>query len=124
MIFHHPLSSFPTSSNPYLPKRQATKKSIGLREIETLVGKLNHITIGAPWLKFIMGQLYVLVALALCVSQAHLITSSAVFREIVRALYAAPPPGADANTYVSFFAGDKAGRIHHSPRLFHINRTL
>jgi hypothetical protein len=99
------------------------RKSFRLREIETLVGKLNHIVISAPWSKFIMGQLCVSVASALCVSEAHLITSSAAFREIVRALHAAPPPGADVNTY-SFFAGDKARRIHHSPRLFHINRTL
>jgi hypothetical protein len=100
------------------------RKSFRLREIEILVGKLNHVAIGAPWLKFLMGQLYVSIASALRVSEAHLISSSAAFREVVRALHAPPPPGAHTGTYVSFFAGDKSRRIHHSTRLFHINRTL
>ena len=100
------------------------RKSFRLREIEALVGRLNHVAIGAPWLKFLMGQLYVSNASALRISEAHLITSSTAFHKVVRALRAAPPPGANTSLYVSFFAGDKACRIHHSNCLFHINRTL
>ncbi|KAL3790760.1 hypothetical protein HJC23_010039 [Cyclotella cryptica] len=100
------------------------RKSFCLCEMETLVGKLNHVAIGTPWLKSIMGQLFVSIASGLRVSEVHLVTSSAAFHEVARALHAAPPPGADTTTYVSFFAGNKARRIHHSTRLFHINRTL
>jgi hypothetical protein len=100
------------------------RKSFRLREIETLVGKLNHVAIGAPWLKFLMGQLYASIASALRISEAHLISTSAAFRDVVRALRAEPPPGADPSVYSSFFTGDKARRIHHSTQLFHINRTL
>jgi hypothetical protein len=32
------------------------RKSFTLREIETLVGKLNHMALAAPWLRFLMAQ--------------------------------------------------------------------
>jgi len=65
-------------------------KSFTLHEIETIVGKLNHISLAALWLKFILVQVYVSIASALHYSKAHLIHTNASFRAILKALKIQP----------------------------------
>jgi len=99
------------------------RKSFTLREIETLVGKLNHMALAAPWLKFLMAQVYTSTASSLRCSEAHLIATSASFQADLKALKHPPVPSAPA-AHTSFFLREHARQVHHNPQCYHINCTL
>jgi hypothetical protein len=47
-----------------------------VKEAEELMGKLNRIAFGAPWLKHLLGNIYASLAAALCINNSHLIRTS------------------------------------------------
>jgi hypothetical protein len=102
----------------------AHRKSFTVHELETLTGKLGHMSISTPWLKFLLGQLYTSAAAALRHSHAHLISTSASFRALLRALRLTPSDPSDSDAYRSFHTSDLARRLHHNPASYFINRTL
>jgi hypothetical protein len=55
------------------------RRSFCVKEAEELTGQLNHIAFGAPWLKYLLGNVYVVLAAALCLNNSHLICTSKRF---------------------------------------------
>jgi len=60
--------------------------SFRVREAEELTGKLNHIAFGAPWLKYLLGNIYTSLASALRINNSHLIHTSKRFRNALRTI--------------------------------------
>jgi len=55
------------------------RKSFTLKEIESLVGKLNQVALSAPWLTHLLSHLYTSITAALHHTGAHLLHSSSAF---------------------------------------------
>jgi hypothetical protein len=97
--------------------------SFKVKEAEELTGKLNHIAFGAPWLKYLLGNIYSSLTTALCLNKAHLIRMSPRFHEALRNIQTAPTSAAgDAKR--AFYTGATARRVHGSNTLHHINTNL
>ena len=86
-----------------------------VNDAEILIGKLNHIAYGAPWLKFLLGHIYSSLAYALQINQAHLICTSHAFWCTLKASRTAPTT-LDGKTQCAFHAGITAWLIHHNKR--------
>lgn len=110
------------------PKR----KSVSIPEIESLTGQLGHISDTAPWLRFLLSQLYMSLAVALGFARAHLICTSKDFRMLLK--QCAPPGKAPSATPLageikeglerSFALSTTAKKVHHSNSPVRINKSL
>jgi hypothetical protein len=107
-FIHDVIKSLTTTWGPH-------HKSFTSWELETLMGKLGHIAIYTPWLKFLLGQLYTLVAAALCHSHTHLISTSTSFHAILYDLRLANSSAADIAAFTSFHLSSMACHVHHNP---------
>jgi hypothetical protein len=87
------------------------------------MGKLNHIAFGAPWLRYLLGNIYALLAVALRVNNSHLIHTSKKFHDTLRAIRRVPPSN-DGDTQCAFYSGATARSIHDCILLHHISREL
>jgi len=94
-----------------------------VREAEELAGKLNHIAFGAPWLKYLLGNIYASLAVALHLNHSHLVSTSKTFRLALRALHWAPPSG-DGNAQCAYHSGATARSIHDCALIHHISSDL
>jgi hypothetical protein len=65
--------------------------SFMVKEGKELAGRLNHTAFGAPWLKYLLGDIYSLLATALRVNNSHLICTSKRFRDALRIIRQTPP---------------------------------
>ena len=110
------ISSLRTTWGPH-------RKSFKAQEAEELTGKLNHIAFSAPWLKFLLGNIYVSLAKALRLNNSHLIRSSQRFRDALRAIRTAgaSPSGAAMQ---AFHTGTTARSVHGCTLLHHIGADL
>jgi hypothetical protein len=94
-----------------------------VKEAEELTGKLNHITSGPPWLKYLLGNIYSLLATALHLNKFHLIRMSPRFREALRKIRTATA-AADGDAKRAFYTGTTARSVHGSNTLQHISIDL
>ena len=90
--------------------------------IERVVGKLNHPANIVPWLKHLMGHLYTSLAAALGQSKCHLIKSSRAFRNLLELITREPSTEEEA-LISSFATAQAASKIHHSKRVYFLNKT-
>ena len=99
------------------------RRSFKAKEAEELTGRLNHIAFSAPWLKFLLGNIYVSLAGALRLNHSHLIRSSQRFRDALRTIHTAgaSPSGVAKR---AFHTGATARSIHGCPLLHHIGADL
>lgn len=57
-----------------------------ISDIETLTGRLGHISETLPWLRFLLAHLYTSVVSVLGLSRAHLISTRKEFRDMLKEL--------------------------------------
>jgi hypothetical protein len=88
-----------------------------------LAGKLNHIALTAPWLQYLMPQLYLSLASALKMNQEEEIRTSRSFRNALRAMRQAPAT-VEGDKTRTFFQSETAKIIHHKKTQYNINTSL
>jgi hypothetical protein len=69
----------------------AHQRTFKVRKAEELAGKLNYIAFGAPWLKYLLANIYASLAAALHLNNSHLMRTSKTFRLALCAIRDAPP---------------------------------
>ena len=94
-----------------------------ISEAEVLTGKLGHISIAAPWLRYLMTHIYCSLAYALKLANWELIRSNAAFRQALRTMKQTPPTPAGSKVK-SFYQAETARQTHRSRRQFRIPNTL
>jgi hypothetical protein len=99
------------------------RRSFKVKEAEELTGKLNHIAFAAPWLKYLLGNIYSSLAAALHLNRAHLIRTSPRFREALREVRMAPNSDNGVEKR-AFYSGTAARLIHGATTLHHIGTDL
>lgn len=99
------------------------RKAFTVKEAEELCGKLNHIAITAPWLKFLMDQLYQSLSCALKLNERQARRTCRSFQESLRALRRLPATPANAKVR-SFHQAQSARLVHLHPHRHYINPTL
>ena len=99
------------------------RRQFTVKEAEELSGKLQHIAITAPWLKFLMGQLCLSIATALKLNEEVARRSIRSFQNALRAMRRLPsePQYEDARR---FHQARVARHPHVQPRPHFINKTL
>ncbi|KAL7525092.1 hypothetical protein ACHAXR_000858, partial [Thalassiosira sp. AJA248-18] len=96
------------------------RKSFTVNEMETVTGMLIFIASCAPWLKFLLSQVYTSVAAALGDNTAHLHRTNKQFRQFIK-----EAKSTDSSHRVATFAQSESARqAHSSPRKHWINKTL
>ena len=66
------------------------RRSFRIKEAKELTGRLTHIVIGAPWLKYLLGNVYASLAAALRLNNSHLIRTSKRFLAALQEICTAP----------------------------------
>ena len=84
---------------------------------------LNHIAFGAPWLKYLLGNIYASLAATLRLNNSHLICTSKTFRNAICAVCWAPP-SMDGDTLCAYYSRATARTIHGCTLLHHISADL
>jgi hypothetical protein len=98
-------------------------RTFKVREAEELAGKLNHIAFGAPWLKYLLGNIYASLAAALRLNNSHLVYTSKTFRNAIHAICWAPP-STDGDAHCAYYSGTTARSIHSCMFCHHISGDL
>ena len=99
------------------------RRSFRTKEAEELTGKLNHIAFGAPWLKYLLGNIYSSIAAALHINKSHLIRTSPRFRDALREIRTSPVTSSDTAKR-AFYTSAAARSVHGAATLHHINTNL
>ena len=99
------------------------RRSFKVKEAEKLTGKFNHITFGAPWLKYLLGNIYSSLTTALRLNKSHLMRMSPHLREALREIHMATTSVASA-AKCAFYTGATARSVHGSTALHHIGTDL
>jgi hypothetical protein len=94
-----------------------------VKEAEELTGKLNHIAFGAPWLKYLLGNIYSSLAAALHLNRSHLIRTSPRFHDALRESRTTTTSASGA-TKRAFYIGSTARSVHGAATLHHIGTDL
>ena len=95
------------------------RKSFTIKEMERITGMLIFIASTAPWMKFLLSQVYKSIAVAIGASTTHLKLTNKAFRKLLSEAKSIEI------TRVSTFAQSEASRlIHASPNKHWINSTL
>ena len=125
------------------------RKTFCIGDIETLAGRLGHISETMPWLRFLMSHVYTSITAALKESEAHLIATNKSFRDMLklaknREVGFSPQKDASGTGYngtkgsntsdgdktqaldleKSFAQSSTAKMIHHNRRAFYVNKSL
>jgi hypothetical protein len=99
------------------------RRSFRVKEAKELMGRLNHIAFGAPWLRYFLGTVYASLAAALRLNNSHLIRTSQRFLAALREICTAPASVAgDAKR--TFYTGKIARSIHGCDQPHFIDRDL
>jgi hypothetical protein len=100
------------------------RRSFKAKEAKELTGKLNHIAFSAPWLKFLLGNIYSSLATALRLNNSHLIRTSWRFCEALHTICSAAT-SATGDAKRAFVTGATSRSIHDGcPILHHIGSDL
>jgi hypothetical protein len=92
-------------------------------EVEELTGKLGHLALTAPWLKYLMTHVYASLAHTLNMNHWALVRSSSSFREGLKRIKQASKDELGQREK-SYFQAENARKIHHSKRIYPFNKTL
>jgi hypothetical protein len=113
------LTSLETTWGPH-------RKQFHVHEAAELAGKLGHMSIAAPWLKFLMTHLYSSLAHALRLNRWDLIQSSRSFREAIKKIrHADLEMDPDhASRVRSFYQAETARGVHANKKRHLINKTM
>lgn len=99
------------------------RKSFTANQTSELCGQLNHIAITAPWLKFLMTQVYASLSAALHLNEKELVRTSKSFRlALNRARHLPDTDGAAKEK--TFYQGEAARQVHRSGKEHYINSSL
>ena len=115
-----------------LTNNWSRQKRFNLREISELAGRLGFVSDTAPWLRFLMSQVYTSIAAAIGYNRAHLYTTQGSFRDMVKmsrrggnARYDNLTLRFDSTAREITFAQSGIGKaIHGAKRTFYLNGTL
>ena len=99
------------------------RREFSVQEAAELAGKLNHIAITAPWLKFLMSQVYESLACALKLNEVTAMRTSKSFRVAIKALQQSRHLG-PADPIHTFHQGEVARAVFHHSAKHYINSTL
>ena len=99
------------------------RKQFTVKEAEELSGKLQHIAITAPWLKFLLTQICASLAAALKLNEEVARRSIRSFQNALKALRRLPP-GAEHEDARRFHQARVARHPHLHPKPHFINKTL
>jgi hypothetical protein len=99
------------------------RHSFKAKEGEELTGKLNHIAFGAPWLKYLLGNTYLLLAVTLRLNKSHQIHTSPRFRDALRKIRTVTS-SAEGAVKPAFYTGATTRSVHGSNTLHHISTDL
>ena len=88
-----------------------------------LTGRLNHIAFSAPWLKYLLGNIYSSLATALCLNNSHLLCTSQHFFNALCILHTVPL-SKDGYTMQTFHDSANAKFVHSCTLLHHISVNL
>jgi hypothetical protein len=99
------------------------RKCFTVPQAAELTGQLNHIAITAPWLKFLMTQVYASMATALKLNESELVRTSKSFR-IALGKARHSPLESSPTLEQTFYQGETARKIHKSQKTHFINSTL
>lgn len=101
------------------------RKQFFVGEVAELAGKLGHMCIAAPWLKFLMSHLYSSMAYALKMNQWDLIKTSRSFREALKQLRTEDTHNhRDASRVTTFYQAETARTVHKHKKHYRINKTM
>ena len=103
-----------------------------ISDIETLAGRLGHISETAPWLRFLMSHIYSSLTHSLGVACGHLISTRKDFRDMLKFIKKgtsnlpedATPKQKQLARHVTFAQSQTAKAIHHSKQPMSFNNTL
>lgn len=104
--------------------------TFALPDLESLVGRLGHIADTAPWLRYIMSQMYTSIAAVLKDSESHLYTTRRDFRALMKTAKTAVSPEASSEEadrherHKTYAQSQTAKLVHHSRKRYKFNRTL
>jgi hypothetical protein len=99
------------------------RRTFKVREAEELAGKLNHIAFKAPWLKYLLSNIYASLAAALRLNNSHLMRTSKTFCLALCAICHAPP-STDGDAQRAYHSRATARLIHGCKLLHHISGDL
>ena len=85
------------------------RKSFTVQEMERITGMLIFIASSAPWVKFLLSQMYLSIAAAIGVNTAYLHRTNKQFQQILKEAKRAQPP-----TRESTFAQSAVAQQKHS----------
>jgi hypothetical protein len=97
--------------------------SFKVKEAEELTRKLKHIAFGAPWLKYLLCNIYLSLASTLCLNILLLIRTSPCFREALCKIHMAIA-SAKGDAKRAFYISATARSVHRSNTLHHIGTDL
>ena len=99
------------------------RQAFTVKEAEELAGKLNHVAITAPWLKFLMTQVYQSLATALKLNERTARRTCRSFQDALKALRRLPRDPAHEQER-NFHTAQAARLVHLHPQRHFINATL
>ena len=99
------------------------RRRFKVKEAEELTGKLLHIALTAPWLKFLLGQVYQSLACALKLNEEQAVRTCRSFQDALKQLRRLPQDEAH-ETQRSFYQASMSRHVHNRPDAHNINKTL
>lgn len=99
------------------------RKQFTVKEAAELAGRLNHIAITAPWLKYLMGQVYLSLSSALKLNETAAIRTSKSFRLALQSLKNTSHLSL-SDPVRTFHQGEVARAVFHQPTKHPINNSL
>ena len=99
------------------------RKAFTVAEAEELTGKLQHIALTAPWLKFLLGQVFQSLSAALKLNEKMAKRTCKSFQRALKELRRLPPtPQYESER--NFHLAEAARAVHRQPQRHYINSTL
>ena len=99
------------------------RRRFKVKEAEELTGKLLHIAITAPWLKFLLGQIYQSLASALKLNEERARRTCRSFQDALKAFQRLPRDEKHSSQR-TFHQAAMARHVHLRPDAHNINKTL
>ena len=114
--------AFVAATRQLLKPFHSERKFFTVNEMEKLTGKITFIASTAPWVKFLLSQVYISIAAAVGDNEAYLARSNKEFRQLLKDAKAAAYTG---NTRESTFAlSETSKQVHSCDKTHWINKTL
>ena len=76
--------TFITDTLPLLKPFHYQRKSFTVKEMEKVTGMIVHISSSAPWINFLLSQMYISIAAGLGENKAFLVRTNKQFRQLLK----------------------------------------